>query len=473
MTIGIVWFRADLRLSDNPALYAASQLCRTIIPVFIDDLTPTTLSQLGAASRVWLHHSLAQLQHDLAQQGSSLIVRQGQSLAVLQALIQETNATHIFWNRLYDPVSLERDTHLKKSLSNLVTVQSFNGSLLYEPWQILKADQTPFKVFTAYWKQVLKQGIDQVLTPPPLHLNAPKLLPHSLALESLHLLPQKPQLRWDLGMMQGWQVGESAAQQQLTHFLEWAGRDYASARDRPDMQGTSKLSPHLHFGAISPRQILHTTTQWKNAHPSHSQGLETFEREIGWREFGYYLLFHFPHTLTEPLDLRFKTFPWRDAADYQTDLKRWQQGQTGIPMVDAGMRQLWQTGWMHNRVRMIVASFLTKNLLIPWQEGETWFRDTLVDADLANNVLGWQWTAGSGADAAPYFRIFNPVTQGEKFDPEGAYIQTYIPELKGRHIKVLHTPRQLGEGYHYPLPVVDLAASRARALAAFDAIKVK
>lgn len=204
-------------------------------------------------------------------------------------------------------------------------------------------------------------------------------------------------------MMQGWSIGESAAQQQLAHFLEFAVKDYATARDCPAMQGTSKLSPHLHFGSISPRQVLHATTQWKNTHPSHSQGIETFEREIGWREFGYYLLFHVPHTLTEPLDLRFNNFPWRAPTDYQADLKRWQQGQTGIPMVDAGMRQLWQTGWMHNRVRMIVASFLTKNLLIPWQEGEAWFRDTLVDADLANNVLGWQWTAGSGADAAPIF----------------------------------------------------------------------
>lgn len=471
MSIGIVWLRADLRLSDNPALYAASQLCSTIMPIFIDDPTPSTISQLGSASRVWLHHNLAQLQHDLAQQGSQLILRQGQALAVLQALLQETQATHVFWNRLYDPVSLERDTAIKKALSTQVSVQSFNGSLLYEPWQILKADQTPFKVFTAYWKQVLKQGVDQALTPAPLHFNAPKVQPHSLALEQLNLLPKKP--RWDIGMMQGWSVGESAAQQQLTHFLECAVKDYATARDCPAMQGTSKLSPHLHFGSISPRQVLNATTQWKNTHPSNSQGIETFEREIGWREFGYYLLFHFPHTLTEPLDLRFNSFPWRDPTDYQTDLKRWQQGQTGIPMVDAGMRQLWQTGWMHNRVRMIVASFLTKNLLISWQEGEAWFRDTLVDADLANNVLGWQWTAGSGADAAPYFRIFNPVTQGEKFDPDGAYIQTYIPELKGRNSKVIHAPRQLGESYNYPLPVVDLAASRARALAAFDAIKAR
>jgi deoxyribodipyrimidine photo-lyase len=469
MSIGIVWFRADLRLSDNPALYAASQNCDTIIPVFIDDTHSNTLNPLGAASRAWLHHSLQQLQHTLAQHGSTLILRQGSALETLSAIIKSSGATQVFWNRLYDPISIQRDTQIKQTLSTLVSVQSFNSSLLFEPWQILKADKSPYKVFTAYWKQVLQQGINHPLTPNPLHINPPPVLPHSLTLNDLQLLPSKP--RWDQAMMQHWQVGEAAAHQKLEYFLANGVAHYSINRDRPDLISTSKLSPHLHFGELSPRQVIHATTHYKSTHPEWSADLLKFESEVGWREFGYYLLYHFPQTTTEPLDQRFKQFPWRSPSEYAADLKRWQQGTTGFPIIDAGMRQLWQTGWMHNRVRMIVASFLTKNLLIPWQVGEAWFRDTLVDADLASNVLGWQWTAGCGADAAPYFRIFNPVTQGEKFDPDGAYVKTYVSELSIRAPKVLHMPRSLGEGIHYPLPIVDLGASRTRALAAFEHIK--
>lgn len=469
MSIGIVWFRNDLRLSDNPALHAACTQCETIIPVFIEDTTPST-HPLGAASRVWLHHSLQQLQQQFKQLGTNLIIRKGQPLTVLEELIQATQATHLFWNRVYEPSTIERDSKIKKELSTQVNVQSFNSHLLYEPWQVLKADKTPFKVFTAYWKQVVQRGINHPLVPVPEVIKSPEGLPQSLALDQLNLLPKKP--RWDIPLITHWQVGEVAAHQHLIEFLEDSVAQYDTARDRPDVVGTSKLSPHLHFGEISPRQIIQATTHYKNAYPERSSAIAKFESEVGWREFGHYLLYHFPQTVSEPLDQRFNHFPWRTKEEYQADLKRWQTGQTGFPIVDAGMRQLWQTGWMHNRVRMIVASFLTKNLLIPWQEGEAWFRDTLVDADLANNVLGWQWTAGCGADAAPYFRIFNPITQAQKFDPEGTYIKTYVSELSTRSDKLIHAPKVLGEGVNYPLPIVDLAASRARALAAFDAIKL-
>jgi deoxyribodipyrimidine photo-lyase len=263
-------------------------------------------------------------------------------------------------------------------------------------------------------------------------------------------------------MMAHWQVGEQAALERLYAFLETTAMDYKTARDQPAIRGTSRLSPHLHFGEISPRQIAYLAQQYLADHPEASVGIQHFLQELAWREFAWYLLFHFPHTVTEPLDQRFKSFQWQD--NYQAELKRWQQGRTGIPIVDAGMRELWQTGWMHNRVRMIAASLLTKNLLIPWQVGEAWFRDTLVDADLANNVLGWQWVAGSGADAAPYFRIFNPILQGEKFDPNGDYVRRWVPELAGRAAKEIHHPRVLGDGWNYLLPITDLAASRQRAL---------
>ena len=433
---------------------------------FIDDPLPTSISQLGAASRVWLHHSLQSLDSSLQAAGNRLTLQQGEALPILKKLMAATGATHIYWNRVYDPASLARDKHIKETLKQQCDVHSFNASLLNEPWEVLKADGTPYKVFTPFWKAMLKHGIQHLPLPLPERIPALQHSPESLSLDALNLLPT---IRWDTGMMAHWQVGEHAAMQALQDFLP-NGADYKDARNFPAQQGTARLSPHLHFGEISPRQAIYHTENYLAEHLAAESGLRHFMQEIGWREFGYHLLYHFPHTVDRALDERFDQFPWAD--NYSDVLQRWQHGQTGFPIVDAGMRELWQTGWMHNRVRMIVASLLTKNLLVPWQAGEHWFRDTLVDADLASNVFGWQWTAGCGADAAPYFRIFNPILQSQKFDPEGEYIRRWVPELQGRDNKRVHLPRELGDGLRdYPLPVVDLAGSRERALAMFTQIK--
>ena len=466
MTTAIVWLRQDLRLVDNPALYHACRTCEHVIPVFIDDPLPTSISQLGAASKVWLHHSLQALDSSLQAQGSRLTLRHGAALDVLRELIASTGATHIYWNRVYDPASLARDKHIKETLKTTCDVHSFNASLLNEPWEVLKADETPYKVFTPFWKAMLKHGIQHLPLPMPERIPAPANLPESLSPDALKWLPT---IRWDTDMMAHWQVGEHAAMQALHNFLP-NGAAYKDDRNLPAQQGTARLSPHLHFGEISPRQAIYHTEQYLAEHPAAESGLRHFMREIGWREFGYHLLYHFPHTVDRALDSRFDHFPWAD--NYEDVLQRWQRGQTGFPIVDAGMRELWQTGWMHNRVRMIVASLLTKNLLVPWQAGEQWFRDTLVDADLASNVFGWQWTAGCGADAAPYFRIFNPILQSQKFDPDGEYIRKWVPELQDRDNKRVHLPRELGDGLRdYPLPIVELGGSRERALAMFTQIK--
>lgn len=467
MTCALVWFRQDLRLADNPAWSEACRSCQSVIPVFIDDPSPQTPSQLGAASRVWLEQSLASLAKRLQLKSSRLILRQGQALTVLQDLIKETGASHVFWNRCYDPVSLARDTQIKAKLKEQVQVQSFNAALLREPWQLLKADGQPYKVYTPFWKALLKTGITQTVLPEPAIIPQPKQWSDSLALTELKLSPRLP---WGQKIMATWQVGEPAAYAKLQIFLATTVNRYKTLRDQPAVAGTSRLSPHLHFGELSPRQIALLAEQHLAEHPEASSGIQTFLQELVWREFAVYLLYHFPQTLHEPLDQRFHKFQW--ATEYQASLQAWQQGQTGLPLVDAGMRELWQTGWMHNRVRMIVASFLTKNLLIPWQEGEAWFRDTLVDADLANNVLGWQWVAGCGADAAPYFRIFNPILQGEKFDPAGEYVRHWLPELAGRAVKDIHHPRVRGEGWKYPLPITDLSLSRQLALERYAQLRL-
>jgi deoxyribodipyrimidine photo-lyase len=467
MSTAIVWFRQDLRLADNPALEHACCNSEHVIPLFIDDPTPSTLSQLGAASRVWLHHSLQSLDASLQTEGSGLILRQGHSLEVLQTLLAETGAERVYWNRVYDPASLARDTHIKASLKTQCEVHSYNACLLREPWETLKVDDSPYKVFTPFWNAMQNRGLHRPLVPRPSHI--PSLPPdlHSLPLETLGLLPA---IRWDSPMMSYWQVGEEAAMQQLLDFLTVPAADYHDMRDMPAQRGTSRLSPHLHFGEISPQQVVYFAYQQLDRHPASGQGVRAFIREIAWREFAWYLLYHFPHTVDQALDERFHQFPW--CGDYAEELQRWREGNTGFPIIDAGLRELWQTGWMHNRVRMIVASLLTKNLLVPWQEGERWFRDTLVDADLANNVLGWQWVAGCGADAAPYFRIFNPILQSQKFDPDGAYIRHWVPELGRRDNKRIHLPRELGDDAgDYPLPIVDLKASREQALACFRLLR--
>lgn len=476
----IVWFRQDLRLTDNPALSAALHNHERVIPVYIHANGESGEWQHGAASRWWLHHSLKSLASSLRELGSRLIIRTGgDSHSVMQELIEQTKARHIYWNRLYEPHHIKRDKAIKQAMIDQgVEVNSFNATLLYEPWEIRKNDGGPFRVFTPFWKSCVKSGLPGSVHDQPDHLPPVSTRIKSAKLESLDLLPH---IRWDSSFSDYWQPGEAGAHRHIDDFLDHAAMNYQDDRNRPDIIGTSMLSPHLHFGEISPRQIIDKTSHYANI--SNQQGVITntdcFVREIGWREFAYHLLYHYPHTVDKPLYERFDHFPWEK--NYSRNLRAWQKGLTGIPIVDAGMRQLWHTGWMHNRVRMIVASLLTKNMLIPWQQGANWFWDTLVDADLASNTLGWQWTAGCGADAAPFFRIFNPVTQGEKFDPRGIYVRQWVPEIASLPDKYLHQPWSAPEslldehaidlGKDYPRPVVDLKATRERALERYKAIK--
>ncbi|HEY1787925.1 MAG TPA: deoxyribodipyrimidine photo-lyase, partial [Verrucomicrobiae bacterium] len=407
----ILWLRNDLRLTDNPALQTAIEHDGVVVPAFIHAPDEELPWQPGAASNWWLHQSLVSLRTRLQGIGSNLIIRRGPVLNTLLALAKETRSKAIFWNRRYEPAIVARDTKLKEALCGEgFKTQSSNAALLNEPWTIQNQSGNPFQVFTPFWKNCLMDLEPPGPLPAPASLAAPAKWPRTVDLDEIGLLPK---INWANGISAKWRPGEDGANDCLKRFLARAFNDYSVQRNLPGIQGTSQLSPYLHFGEISPRQIWHAVRR-----RSESAGLKTwrasqFITELGWREFAHHLLFHFPRTPEAALRTNFKNFPWRKNP---AGLKAWQKGRTGYPIVDAGMRELWSTGWMHNRVRMIVASFLVKDLLISWQEGARWFWDTLVDADLANNTLGWQWTAGCGADAAPYFRIFNPVTQGEKFD---------------------------------------------------------
>jgi deoxyribodipyrimidine photo-lyase len=471
MAATLVWLRRDLRLADQPALQAAAQRGLPVIPVFIHAPGEEAPWQPGGASNWWLHHSLVRMGEALAQTGSRLILRRGASLATLLDLALETGADAVFWNRLYEPAVIRRDQEIKRTLREAgLTATSFNAALLQEPWQIATGSGDPYKVFSPFWKACRKAGIDIAPGTAPARLPGPYaaaraggVWPRSEPLEALDLLPR---IRWDRGLAEHWTPGEAGALERLQDFVEDSVRAYAKGRELPGRDGTSRLSPHLHFGEISPRQIVWTLRE--AGLDLDAGGPEHFVRELGWREFGQHLIYHFPQTTEEPLNPRFQHFPWRES---QQDLRAWQQGRTGIPIVDAGMRELWQTGWMHNRARMIVASLLTKNLRLHWLHGARWFWDTLVDADLASNTLGWQWAAGSGADAAPYFRIFNPVLQGERFDTDGAYVRRYVPELGAMPDAKIHTPwKSDRKTPDYPDPVVDLKTSREAALAAFKTL---
>ncbi|MCC6491261.1 MAG: deoxyribodipyrimidine photo-lyase [Candidatus Hydrogenedentes bacterium] len=470
----LVWFRQDLRLEDNPALTAAVKRGGPVIPVHIHAPQEYDPWAPGAASDFWLHQSLNALSASLERKRSRLIVRQGSSLETLRALLLETGAEAVYWNRRYEPAVRIRDEAIKSALrADGLFVESFNGALLFEPWDVLTKQGCPYQVFTPFWRACLAATEPPDPLPAPAKLAAPDSWPAS---ESIDALGLEPAFNWAGGIRTAWTPGEAGAAKRLEVFLENAIAGYTGDRDRPAIQGTSRLSPHLHFGELSPRQIRHAM---KHAlAPGATNGAEKFLAELGWREFSHHLLYHFPQVIDEPLRAAFSSFPW--AKDLHA-LKAWQRGQTGYPIVDAGMRELWTTGWMHNRVRMVVASFLTKDLLIPWQEGARWFWDTLVDADLANNTQGWQWTAGCGADAAPYFRIFNPVSQGEKFDPDGAYVRQWVPELGQLPAKWIHKPweapsavmkdAEITLGKTYPRPIVDHADARARALEAYETIK--
>ena len=465
----IVWFRRDLRLADNPALTAACAAHERILPVYVHAPEEEGACAPGAASRWWLHHSLAALSEALERAGGQLQVRTGGVLANLVAACRATGATAVYWNRCYEPALIERDKRLKTALREQgIEPKSFNAALWVEPWQVATKQDGPYRVFTPFWRAVrTRLAPDQ-----PLHVPAMRFAQAEggLPLASLKLLPG---IRWDDGLHETWTPGEQGACEALEVFADDALGGYVRLRDLPARNGTSRLSPHLHYGEISPRQIhhiLHRGTQARAAR--HRPDLEPFLRELGWREFAHHLLFHFPQTPTENFNQGFAGFRW--AGPDQALLDRWRHGRTGIPLVDAGMRELWHTGWMHNRVRMVVASFLTKNLRQHWREGAQWFWDTLVDADLANNTLGWQWVAGCGADAAPYFRVFNPVAQAQKFDPEGDYLRRWLPELKDAPLPLLHEPWRdaaLLSRTGYPAPMVDLGESRKDALAEYQAMR--
>ncbi len=469
----ILWFRRDLRLDDNPALVSAIADGMPVIPVYIHAPDEEASWARGAASRWWLHHSLLALDASLRRLGSRLWIARGDSLAELRRIAAVTGATRVVWNRLYDPVIRERDTQIKQALkADGLDCASHNATLLFEPWDIATAEGRPYRVFSAFWRACAKRLCEPSPLPAPSTLPAGPDLEKGLAVEDLGLLPRFP---WDTGLRAAWTPGESAALAFATAFLDERVAVYGAARDLPGIPGTSRLSPHLHLGEISPRRLL-TMVIARHGDPTAAR-VEAFVRELGWREFAYHLLYHFPRTTDEPLDARFAAFPWR-GAEASEDLAAWQQGRTGIPLVDAGMRELWHSGWMHNRVRMVAASLLTKNLRLPWQSGARWFWETLVDADLASNTLGWQWTAGCGADAAPYFRVFNPVRQGERFDPQGVYVRRWCPELARLPDTCIHQPWTASQavltacgvllGRDYPLPILDLAASRQVALAAWS-----
>ena len=466
--VALVWFRRDFRLADNPALDAARRRHERVVPVYVHDAGALGDWPPGAASRWWLYHALRDLDRRLRDRGARLVVRSGAALAALHELIEETGAGAVYWNRLYEPALVERDTAVKQDLRDRgIAATSCRAAVLFEPWELRKDGNEPYRVFTPYWRRMQKDWRVVATVPEPRELAGPARWPESTTIDALALLPEHD---WDHKLEATWEVGELAGRRRLKHFIDDAVDGYERNRDRPDRAGTSALSPYLHFGHVSPAQIVEALEP--SGELPGGEGPLSYVRELAWREFSIALLYRMPDLPTRPLQRRFEDFPWRDASDYADDLAAWQRGRTGVPLVDAGMRQLYATGWMHNRIRMVVASFLTKNLLIPWQEGARWFWDTLVDADLANNTQGWQWTAGCGADAAPYFRVFNPERQAEKFDPEAAYIQRWCPELEELSVRDLE---RLGDDERrrrgYPRPLVDLKDSRRRALDAFARIK--
>jgi deoxyribodipyrimidine photo-lyase len=480
----VLWLRLDLRLADNPALAAAVKRGGPVVPVFIWSPDEEGDWPPGAASRWWLHQSLHAFDAQLRARGSRLIIRRGPTPETLRLLVKETGAAAVFWNRRYEPEVRARDARITELLRlDGLTVEDFSAALLHEPGTIQNRSGKPFQVFTPFWRHCRSQPDPDEPLPSPKHLAAPAQWPKTLALDELEL---EPESNWTEGMHAAWQPGEAGAAGNLRRFLAQAFDGYADQRNRPDVAGTSRLSPHLHFGEIGPRQVWHAvrrhaesgTRRVGDRRSGEGWRSSQYLAEIGWREFSHHLLFHFPRTPAEPLRAKFKNFPRHKNAAF---LKAWQQGRTGYPIVDAGMRELWATGWMHNRVRMIVASFLVKDLLLRWQEGTRWFWDTLVDADLASNTLGWQWAAGCGADAAPYFRIFNPTSQGEKFDPQGDYVRRWCPELANLGAKWIHRPHEAPPeilraagvkwGRTYPRPIVNHAAARKAALAAFSKIR--
>ena len=468
----IHWFRQDLRLSDNPALDSAAQY-ETLIPIYILDEVNSGEFKMGAASKWWLHQSLTKLNESL---DGKLLVYQGNPHEILNKLIEEQEVSYVAWNRCYEPWRIDRDKEIKRNFEDKnVAVESFSASLLWEPWIISKDDGTPYRVFTPFYKKGCLNSEEPRL--PAGKVDLSNLYSEDLSSDSITDLNLLPTIKWYKSFEEEWNPGEIGAEQNLNSFLDSGLLNYKEGRNFPSQEFVSRLSPHLHFGEISPNEVWYRA-KTKEGISGIEKSLAHFHSELGWREFSYYLLYHFPDLPNKNFQEKFDIFPWQENEEF---LALWQKGNTGYPIVDAGMRELWQTGYMHNRLRMIVGSFLVKNLLIDWRFGERWFWDCLVDADLASNSASWQWVAGSGADAAPYFRIFNPITQGLKFDPEGEYTKKYVPELRDLPNKYLFSPWEAPEniladagielGKNYPKPMVDLKLSRETALEAFATTK--
>lgn len=473
----VFWFREDLRLSDNPALSAAVATGRPLVCLFVYDADSFGKWGDGGARKWWLHHALERLDKDIEAIGGRLIIREGKQADVVKRFVEEVGADQVFWTRRYAKMQTDLDASIKSALEDEdVAVTSINGRLLFEPWAFETQAGDPYRVFTPFWKAMKSRGDVRGVCERVEKLTAFEADVETLDLADLNLLPTSPD--WAKGFEPVWQPGEAGAKAQLDRFFEEAAANYDEDRNRPDKMGTSRLSPHLQYGEIGPVQIWHATLFAVDKGDIPEKQAWKFLSEIAWREFSYVLIFHNPKMLDTELQEKFQDFPWA----YDDDkLEAWKRGQTGYPIVDAGMRELWQTGWMHNRVRMIVGSFLVKHLLQDWRDGMAWFWDTLVDADIANNTASWQWIAGCGADAAPYFRIFNPMTQGEKFDPNGDYIRQFVPELNDLPTKHLYAPWEASAdvlkkagvelGKTYPKPIVDHMSARERALEAYESIK--
>ncbi len=467
--VAIHWFRHDLRIKDNPSLNYLSKNHDNILGIFIFDEINSD-PKLGSASKVWLNASLEYLNEQLS---GNLIILNGDAKKCIDQVMNFFDIEEISWNRCYEPWIIERDKKLKNYLKQKIKVNSFNGSLLWEPWEILKNDSTPYKVFTPFYKR----GCLVAREPREPRSEKITFFKHNfngLKVNELGLLSNK---KWEKKILNEWNVGEINSLNIMKSFFENGVKNYSEGRNFPIKKNVSRLSPFIHWGQISPNTLWYELKKAKNLNEN---DVEVFKSELGWREFAYYLLYHFPHLQKRNLKSNFDNFQWLDD---KKNFKKWSRGLTGIPIVDAGMRELWETGYMHNRPRMIVSSFLVKNLLIHWRRGEEWFWDCLFDADAASNSASWQWVAGTGTDSTPYFRIFNPVTQGQKFDPNGEYIRKYVPELKNVPLKFLFNPwdcpaNLLADinfklGHDYPYPIVNLKESRDRALSTYNLLRQK
>ncbi|MDH5823161.1 deoxyribodipyrimidine photo-lyase [Luteimonas sp. RD2P54] len=472
MAIALVWLRDDLRLDDNPALRAAIEGGYIPLAIYVHAPEEEGDWAPGNASNAWRHRSLRALDERLRARGSRLRVFRGPTLQTLQSLLVATDAEAVFWNRRYEPAVERRDAAIKRALRGQgVRAESFNGALLFEPWQVETRQGDPYRVFTPYWKTALASWREPALWDAPTAawptLPDEDAVPHGVALEALRLVPGRG---WDGGFWERFAPGEAGARAALERFVGHGLVGYGLRRDFPARRGTSRLSPHLHFGEVSVARVAAAV----RAAEAPADDVERFVAELGWREFAHHLLHHFPGTTDADLNPRFRDFDW--AVPQPRILRAWQHGRTGVPIVDAGMRELWRTGWMHNRVRMVAASYLTKHLRMHWRHGARWFWDTLVDADLASNGLGWQWVAGTGADAAPYVRVFNPVTQAARFDPDGSYVARWLPELASLPLPLRHAPwgdpaALARAAPDYPRrPLVEPAEGRRAALRAYAAI---